>query len=194
MPSLQGSYLVAPPRLHDDNFFRAVVLLIEHDEEGAIGVILNRPTSDSVDEVMRLLEADDEQGMAFEGTTSEFIYYGGPVPGPLVVLHTTVEYSEKQVLPGIHFSSQKNNLQKVIARDESPYRVYSGYAGWSPGQLEQELERGGWFVVPSGSDTENPDLFAETEQLWHAMSSSLGMDILGDSINPSEIPSDPSVN
>jgi len=194
MSSLQGSWLIASPQLHDDNFFRAVVLLIEHDEGGAIGVILNRPTSDSVDEVMRLLEEDDVEGMTFEGPTSELIYYGGPVPGPLIVLHTSVEYSEKQVLPGIHFSSQKNNLQKVISRAESPYRVYSGYAGWSPGQLEQELERGGWFVVPFDNATGDPNLFAETEQMWHAMSSSLGLDILGDSINPSQIPDDPSVN
>ena len=194
MSSLQGSYLVAPPQLHDDNFYRSVVLLIEHDDEGAIGVILNRPTSDAVDEVMRLLEEDDEDGMTFEGSTSELIYYGGPVPGPLVVLHTVVEYSEKQILPGIHFSSQKNNLKKVLSLAKSSYRVYSGYAGWSPGQLEEELERGGWFLVPSGTSTGDPELFTETDQMWHTMSSQVGMEILGDSIIDKQFPQDPSVN
>ena len=70
MSSLQGFCLVAPPGLCDDNFFRTVVLVIEHDDEGAVGVILNRPTSDPVDDVMRLL---DDDAVDLERPTSELI-------------------------------------------------------------------------------------------------------------------------
>ena len=191
MSSLQGFCLVAPPRLHDDNFYRTVVLVIEHDDEGAVGVILNRPTSDPVDDVMRLL---DEDGMEGTEPTNELIYYGGPVPGPLVVIHTAAEYSEREILPGVHFTSQKNNMQKVIGTSGGPYRVYSGYAGWAAGQLERELERGDWFVVPQDAAIANPEMFAETEQMWHDLKSWVGMDILGDSISSKQFPQDPSVN
>ena len=191
MSSLQGFCLIAPPGLCDDNFFRTVVLVIEHDDQGAVGVILNRPTSDPVDDVMRLL---DDDGVDLERTTSELIYYGGPVPGPLVVIHTLAEYSEREILPGVYFASQKNNLQHVIGMADGPYRVYSGYAGWSAGQLEGELQRGGWFIVPHDPAASQPDLFAETEHMWREMKSSVGMEILGDSISSNSFPQDPSVN
>ena len=187
MASLQGCYLVAPPRLTDDNFFRTVVLVIEHDDAGAIGVILNRPTADPVREVLLML---DEDGLDTTEYGNELIYYGGPVTGPLVVLHKEAEFSERQILPGIHFSSQKDNLQKILSLSGRTCRVFSGYAGWAAGQLEGELEMGGWFVVPVGSS----DLFDESDNLWQSISSSVGMEILGDVISPQQIPDDPSVN
>ena len=183
MDSLQGHFLVASPRLPDSNFFRAVVLIIQHDEEGAFGVILNRPTSNTVGEVLSMVDdlpSDNEQP----------INVGGPVAGPLLAIHMEEEFSENQIIPGVHLATHKDFLTKVVRNSLHPYRVFSGYAGWAGGQLEGELEMGGWLTTPASVD----DIFDLDEDLWKRVSRQFGMDILKQLINADAVPEDPSVN
>ena len=74
MNSLQGQFLIASPHLTDENFYRSVILMISHDQEGAVGFVLNRPMVSSMEEIWAELEVDVESG--------KIIYLGGPVPGP----------------------------------------------------------------------------------------------------------------
>ena len=110
MAKIQAQLLVATPELPDDNFFRSVVLVVHHDDEGAYGVVLNRPTNFSLKEVWYAIT---ESHCDIESP----IFHGGPVEGPLVALHRNAALSENEVLDGIYISSQKENLESLLERD-----------------------------------------------------------------------------
>src|SRR5688572_30210730 len=103
LPTLQGKFLVASPHLGDGNFFRSVVLVIKHDADGAFGLILNRPLNNTLAEVWQAIDQEDITGSGHVPDLSldaplvgdQPIYVGGPVQGPLVVVHTLKKaYSE----------------------------------------------------------------------------------------------------
>jgi putative transcriptional regulator len=154
--SLTGHLLVAGPALVDPNFHRSVVLVGEHGEEGALGVILNRTSESTVDEAVPELAA------LVEGSAP--IHVGGPVqPSAIVVLAEFVEpeRAETLVLEDIGF------LPSEIDPDElgelRRARVFAGYAGWGPGQLDDELREGSWIVEPADPE----DVFtADPGELW----------------------------
>jgi putative transcriptional regulator len=154
--SLKGHLLVAGPSLVDPNFHRSVVLVGEHGEEGALGVILNRTSESTVDEAVPELAA------LVEGSAP--IHVGGPVqPSAIVVLAEFVEpeRAETLVLEDIGF------LPSEIDPDElgelRRARVFAGYAGWGPGQLDDELREGSWIVEPADPE----DVFtADPGELW----------------------------
>ena len=154
--SLKGHLLVAGPALVDPNFRRSVVLVGEHGDEGALGVILNRASESTVDEALPELTA------LVDGDAA--VHVGGPVqPSAIVVLAEFVEpeRAETLVLGDIGF------LPSEIDPDElgelRRARVFAGYAGWGPGQLDDELSEGSWIVEPA----EPEDVFtAEPDELW----------------------------
>jgi putative transcriptional regulator len=159
MESLRGQLLVAGPALIDPNFRRTVVLVGEHGDEGAMGVVLNRPSKTDVDDAVPPLA--DLDGV------DELLYVGGPVqPQAVVVLGDFAEPERAGVLvlDSIGF------LPGEVDRDEigelARARVFAGYAGWGPGQLEDELEEGSWIIEPALPD----DVFTdEPDQLWSAV-------------------------
>src|SRR5262245_63826427 len=104
MESLQGHFLVASPNLSDGNFNRSVVLMVKHDEEGALGLILNRPTASRVADVWKSVAEE-----AIDSTDT--IYVGGPVTTALVSLHTLKSAGDMRVLPGVYFSAQPDHLR-----------------------------------------------------------------------------------
>ncbi len=154
-----GKLLVAMPVLDDPEFTRSVVLLIDHDEDGALGVVLNRasdvPVSDATDSLIDLISAPD------------VLFGGGPVePDALVAIgHATdgVGQTETTFVEGLRLVDLDQD--PVIAGVElSQVRLFAGYAGWAPGQLEHEVWNGAWIVV----DAEPSDVFtAAPEALWH---------------------------
>src|SRR6476660_5661696 len=115
MKSLQGQFLIASPHLADTNFYKGVVLMIKHDDEGAFGLILNRPTQNTVAELWKMV--GDE-----EIDCSDPIFLGWPVNGPLVAIHRLKSSAEAEVLPGIYFAAHKDELQKLIHQTNLPYR------------------------------------------------------------------------
>jgi len=186
MPSLSGKLLVASRLLRDPNFARTVVLLLEHSDEGALGVILNRPSPKTVRHVW---ESIDEP----ECDNDDLIYLGGPVQGPLIALHATEELGEKQVLPGIFMSVQKESIEQLVRSPELPARLYSGHSGWGGSQLEGELKEGGWHTVAARPD----DLLRDddtNESLWADTLQRISLDILMPGISPDDLPPDPSWN
>jgi len=182
--SLQGHLLIAAPDLPDPNFSRTVVLLVQHSEEaGALGLVLNRPSQNTLREIW------DKLG---EGPcpTELILDLGGPVVGPLMALHQQSDLSELEIVPGVHFSSQRENL-KPLALREPPVRFFLGYSGWAGGQLEAELETGSWLTVLARPEY----LFAVEGDLWRIVTRDLGSDTLK-AFYPSlpSVPPDPRMN
>lgn len=162
---LGGRLLVAAPQLADPNFTRTVVLVLEHDEPGAVGVVLNRPLQVEVGEILErwaLLATAAGPGVVFSG---------GPVSPDAVIGMArrgdgpgeSVSGVWRGVVPGVGVV----DLSTAPADQPVPLeavRLFSGYAGWAPGQLEAELEEDGWFVFEALAS----DVFTDRpEALWH---------------------------
>ena len=154
-----GRLLVATPLLLDPNFFRAVILILEHGEDGALGVTLNRGLDVSPDEYLPTwTEVISAPNMIFSG---------GPVQREMAVglawrPDVPEEESWRPVLGGVGLIDLSSEPETI--RGVEGLRVFSGYAGWGPGQLEAELATGSWFVLdatPADAFTQEPD------QLWH---------------------------
>ncbi|MCR9293316.1 MAG: YqgE/AlgH family protein [bacterium] len=181
MESIQGLALVASPNLTDPNFMRSVVYIVKHDEDGALGLVLNRPTDMTVG---CLLEQLADCKLCNNGR----VYCGGPVDGPLVMLQQ-VQIDERPLLA---VASDQERILEACQQEcgERQYRIFDGYSGWGAGQLEYELHRGGWLIW----DIQPEDVFSDPEQIWQAAIRQIGRDILAGSIDPSRIPDDPAYN
>jgi putative transcriptional regulator len=155
LQSLGAHLLIAGPQLAEP-FTRAVVLLVRHSEEGALGLILNRRTGATLrDAWTKVSEVPCHRDQS--------LFLGGPCEGPLVALHTREFLLEIEVMKGIYFSAGKEALERLAAEtDEAPVKFFAGYSGWSPGQLEQELARGAWSVMPA----EHRHVFDHEDELW----------------------------
>lgn len=183
MFKLQGQFLVASPHLGDGNFYRSVVLIIKHDDEGAFGLILNRPTGNTVRDVWRMVTEEELE-------CDRPIYLGGPVQGPLVCLHRVKSCAESEVLPGVYFAAHKDELHKIVSQKSKPFRLFMGYSGWAGGQLEGEMQAGGWLTMPASKAL----VFDDREDLWEQVVRSIGQDVLGPAIKTRHVPHDPSLN
>ena len=156
MESLKGHLLIAGPALVDPNFWRSVVLVGEHSDEGALGVILNRASEATVDEaVPELAVLADEMGS---------VHVGGPVqPSAIVVLADFVEPERAGALVVDSVGFLPAEVDPETLGELRRARVYAGYAGWGPGQLDGELEEGSWIVEPALAE----DVFtAAPDTLW----------------------------
>ena len=156
MPSLTGQLLVASPGLLDPNFRRTVVLVTEHNEEGAAGLVLNRPTEAEVSDVVPQLESLVDDG--------ELIYMGGPVqPNGVLVLGEFLDPADAAVplFGSLGFPSLETPEEVVPLTTRR--RIFAGYAGWGSGQLEDELAREDWIL----EEAQNDDAFTEApDELW----------------------------
>lgn len=179
--SLRGHLLVAGPDLRDPNFRRTVVLVGEHGEEGAMGIVLNRPSPVTVgDAVPPLAELVDE---------GEVVHVGGPVqPQAIVVLgdFVDVEQAASIVVGSVGFLPGEIEGAEDVP-DLTRARVYAGYAGWGAGQLESELAESSWIVAPAQPD----DVFtSDPDGLWGEVLRRKG----GPFAILATMPFDPSVN
>ena len=180
MDTLQGQLLIASPGLLDPNFRRTVVLVTEHNEEGAAGLVLNRPSPTEVSEVVPLLEPLVDDG--------EQVWVGGPVqPNAVLVLGEFLDPDDAAVplFGSLGFPSLDEPDEVVPMTTRR--RVFAGYAGWGSGQLEDELAREDWIVEPALPD----DAFTEApEELWRDVLRRKG----GIYELVARMPEDPSVN
>ncbi|MDZ7733037.1 MAG: YqgE/AlgH family protein [Acidimicrobiia bacterium] len=146
--SHRGRLLVATPGLGDPNFDRTVILLLEHDDDGAAGVVLNRPSDVEV--------AVPLPGWAPLATSPKRIFVGGPVAQGAVIglAHADGETMGDAWVPlgGGLATVDLEVSPDSLAPPPSRLRVFTGYSGWSAGQLERELESGSWFVVDARAD------------------------------------------
>ena len=183
MESFAGQFVVANPRLPDDNFYKTVVMMISHDEEGALGVVLNRPTTTSVSELWQ--EAFDETI-----STDSFAYWGGPVAGPPIALHQNPLVAERYVLNDLYVAVNQEQIKRLFDSGDKDVQLFLGYSGWGAGQLEYEIEAGGWFV----GDACASDIFDDVTDLWKKAAGDIGNKIMFQDATPAHIPNDPSNN
>lgn len=180
---LAGHFLVASRQLTDPNFAETVVLMIHHDHQGAMGLVLNRPSDKSVLEVWELIGYDPCD-------REDCVFVGGPVPGPLVALHSLEVFSDHEVIPGLHVSSNRDSIDILVRKKQLPLRLCSGNAGWASGQLEREMEAGGWLWTRATIE----EVFSDHESMWKQVTSRIGLEIIAPPSLRHRIPSDPSLN
>lgn len=145
----QGIFLFSSPRLRDPEFLHTVIFLISYEEEGGMGIIINRPTE------IPLTEVIPELGGVRELTSPLFV--GGPVNRNmlLVLLQSDKPPSTAQkVFEDVYFADDKETITEVLENSNlhKKIRVYAGYSGWGPRQLDWEVERGDWIVVDADKE------------------------------------------
>jgi putative transcriptional regulator len=143
--SLAPAFLVASSGLLDPNFRKTVILLLAHDEEGAVGLILTHPSHVLGAEVGRKLHVDVTGKAA---TTA--VLEGGPVdPDRGFLVHAREDLADDHsIAPGLYVDAPERILAAVLKEGETQARLVVGYSGWGPGQLEGEVARGDWSVAP----------------------------------------------
>ncbi|MCB1857742.1 MAG: YqgE/AlgH family protein [Gammaproteobacteria bacterium] len=172
--NLTNHFLIAMPGLQDSNFFHTVTYICEHNEDGAMGIVLNRPTDLQLEDILEQLDIKGQKAQR----CSHPVYLGGPVQTERgFVLHT----------PGHEWDSTTSITQEIsittsldilrsIADGEGPEKllIALGYAGWAPGQLEAELGANAWLNGPADSEIifEMP-----SDQRWTAAARCLGVDL-----------------
>jgi putative transcriptional regulator len=184
MKSLKGHLLVATPRLSDPNFTRTVLLMFQHSEDGAAGIILNRLTGATISDVADQVFPDE-----FEWDKP--IQLGGPVPGPLLVLHRDESLSDHEMIPGVFGTFDSEKIQEIVRQRTEPSLIIANYAGWGPGQLESELDEDSWLELPATAD----HVFWEDDRdLWDSVVNEIHSGRLSRILGIVEIPDDPSMN
>ncbi|MBO6778958.1 MAG: YqgE/AlgH family protein [Rhodothermales bacterium] len=168
------------PILRDPNFYRSVVLVCDHNEEGTFGLVLNRETDVTPDQIMDELDP-----------VGEPVRIGGPVqPNTLHYLHGLGEHIDDaiEVANGLWWGGDFEVFKEVVSNDgQGPARLFLGYSGWGEGQLEEEIEEGSWAVATMRADWAfevGPD------SLWREVMLSLG----GDWALMANYPDDPRTN
>jgi len=161
--SLTGQLLVASPSMSDPNFGRTVILVIQHDQNGAFGVIVNRPAGERP--LAALLDTPAEKDKAAAGTIR--IFAGGPMQPEIgFVVHSTDYHAAttRDLNAGVAMTSSPDILRDIgNAKGPQKSLIAFGYAGWAPGQLEAELARRDWVVAPGDAKL----VFDEDrEKLW----------------------------
>ncbi len=155
--SLKGYFIISETNMPDPNFFQTVVLIMEHNEEGAFGLVVNRLSSLKLSDIMPRFTSSKAR--------STPIFVGGPVQQEyLFTLHSRLPgeltVSSIEPVPGVVFEPAFGNLEhffqdenwEALPTDLKPnIHLFLGYSGWAPGQLEQEMEQGSWMILPANS-------------------------------------------
>ncbi len=155
--SLQAHLLIAAPELPAP-FAESIVLLVRHNEDGALGLILNHRTGAELKQAWSKLSDVPCHREAS-------IFLGGPCEGPLVALHTNEFLLEIEVMPGIYFCAGKDKLETLAAQsggEAAKVKFFAGYSGWAAGQLEDEIASGSWSVMPAKPE----HVFWPEDELW----------------------------
>jgi putative transcriptional regulator len=184
MNSLKGHLLIASPNLLAPFFTRTVILMLEHTEDGALGVVLNRPTDATVADIA-------EQVLQERVEWSKPILLGGPVPGPLMVLHTDEDLADQEVLPGVYSSIDAAKIQQLLRGQPEPALVVANYAGWGPGQLEGEFDVDSWLTLPA---TAEHVFWAGEIDLWDVVAQAANTTKLSEFLRIRQVPPDPRLN
>ena len=159
----QGKFLVAGRQLMDPNFRETVVLLIRYGPDGAIGLVINRPLELKLSTVLPDIKELER--------SKETLYLGGPVePARVMLLVRSAKppIASMPVFDDVYLSSSQKVLQDLIKKpaEEERFRIYAGYAGWAPNQLESEFDRGHWHVLKADAET----LFdKKSSEIWQEL-------------------------
>lgn len=171
---LGNQFLIAMPGLEDYNFSRTVTLICEHNADGAMGIVINRPSDIPFSDILAQLDVTGYQ----PGLEQHVVYTGGPVQESIgFVIHqpTGNWEADLQIGPQIGVSASREILISIAeGREPDRWLLALGYAGWGPGQLEQEITQNAWLNGPADSDI----IFSlPPEERWMAAAKHLGVDL-----------------
>jgi len=177
-----GSILISEPYLGDPNFERSVVVICQHDQEGTVGLVLNRISA------LHLSDVVEVNGEVFDMALA----VGGPMqPNTLHYIHRLAQLPEAQpISEGLYWGGDFEELTKMLNQGEvgqDDIRFFVGYSGWSPGQLQEEIEKNVWFV---NNNAANKLLTLNTNTLWRDILKEMG----GKYKMYANYPADPSLN
>lgn len=172
--SLTNHFLIAMPGLQDPNFSRTVTFICEHTDQGAMGIVINRPTEVTLGDLLKQLDI----GTASTAVRKTVVYQGGPVQTDRgFVLHTggPTYDSTLSITPEISVTTSRDVLEAIAAGTGPDQTLIAlGYAGWGGGQLEQEMSANAWLSGPADSDI----IFRmDSEDRWRAAAKLLGVDM-----------------
>ncbi|MCU0700173.1 MAG: YqgE/AlgH family protein [Myxococcaceae bacterium] len=170
MKALAPGFLIAMPQMLDPNFARTVVLMLEHNDEGAMGLVINRTAELTFSDLGRSQKLEIAPGRELDP-----IFVGGPVePYRGFVLHDDESVEERApLLPGLFLSVTTDALEPLLKSPSIRLRFCLGYAGWGPGQLEKEIEQGSWLFTEARREVV---LLGEPEHVWSEVIKSMGVD------------------
>ena len=168
--TLAPGFLIAVPQLTDPNFKQSVVLLLQQSDDGALGLVINRESP------IYLRDLCKDHEINYAGDPAKRVRVGGPVqPEQGLVLYSgdLDDPEGREVLDGLQVSASTRTLQNLCQGSGIRFHCFSGYAGWAPGQLEQEINEGSWILAPV-----DPGLVLDTppDNLWLASLSAIGID------------------
>jgi len=158
--SLAPGFLIAVPQMQDPNFKQSVIFLLERNEEGALGVVINRESS------MLLADLCSDHQIPYSGEQTKLVRRGGPVEpqqGMVVYGDEHVDPDGRKVCSGLHVSASRGTLGRLCDLERGRFHCYSGYTGWAPGQLEREIEEGSWVHAPADAGSV---LDTDPELMW----------------------------
>lgn len=171
LKSLTGQFLISAKHLRDTNFYRTVVLMVEHNKGGAMGLVINRPSQVTVSRAL--------QGHFELPDTGDVVFTGGPVEkAALFILHNSQEFdgNESPVVPGLFVGNSPRVFEDIVlsaseGHEQLKFRIFAGCAGWAQGQLEGEIGRGDWLTYPATTDIIfHEDPYAIWDTLCHQIS------------------------
>lgn len=170
MTSLAPGFLIATPQLQDSHFHQAVILLIEHNDEGAMGLVINHTAP------LTFRELGRSQSMSIASERrDDALFHGGPVePYRGFVLHDSKLVEEKnEIVPGLFLSVTADALSPLLLDGSANVRFCLGYSGWGAGQLELEMKQGSWLFTEVSP---HAVLFEDPKQVWASTIKSMGID------------------
>jgi len=186
--SLLGKLLVAPPKVPVGfPFGRSVILVLQDNEEGVFGVVLNRPATPEM--LLAWQEVVNQPTFAAEKLVS-----GGPVQGPVLALHRQQELAEVEIQGGLFVSVQQAAIEQLsemeLCGEDDSFRIVLGAVSWEPGRLENEIDQGVWFVVDGQPDM----VFSDPTKLWERAVRHFGMESIKNLTGISQFPASPLLN
>ena len=184
MRSLKGHLLIASPSLLASFFTRTVILMLDHSEEGAAGVVLNRPTEATVSDIAETVFSEP-----FDWDKP--LNLGGPVSGPLMVLHEVEELSDQEIFPGLYNCGRDVQVREAVMDRTEPSMILANYAGWGPGQLEGRVRR---RLLADPPRDPGLRLLGRDQDLWDVVVKAVNARKLSDFLGLRDVPADPSLN
>ena len=158
--TLAPGFLIAVPQMMEPEFKQTVVFLLERNEEGAMGVVVNRESP------LLLADLCDDHQISYSGDDHKLVRRGGPVsPAQGLVIYGAdhTDPDGREVCEGLYVSASRGTLGRLCNLSSGRFHCYSGYAGWGPGQLEREIEEGAWVHAPADAHS----VFdIEPENMW----------------------------
>lgn len=180
---VKGKLLIATELLAETPLAKTVVYVLQNDENGAFGVVLNRPADQT-------LRTAWQKASGISQDQGQHLLMGGPLGGPVIALHPFEKLGELKINGGIYLSATVEAIDRLIDIGDEPYRICLGVVGWKPGLLEVEVDDGKWYIM----NAHREQVFDDSGVLWEKMLIAYGRKALCEILAVDKLPRNPERN